>query len=66
VGRGCTDDLLIKLYDRTICLELIKFSTDDYLQNAQALQLFTINIKTEIIYKSYNSAQQKMISSLFC
>ncbi len=59
MGRGCTDDLLIKLYDRTICLELIKFSTDDYLQNTQALQLFTINIKTEIIYKSYKKCSVK-------
>jgi hypothetical protein len=53
------DKLILKCckYDRTSCLERVKFITEDYFsKRAQTLQLFTKIIKTDIMYKSnYNA-----------
>jgi hypothetical protein len=35
--------------------------TEDYLQNTQSLQLFTIKIKTEIFTKVIQNAEQKLV-----
>jgi hypothetical protein len=38
-------------------LEKIKLVANDFFQNTQTLQLLTMNIKTESIYKSYKNAK---------
>ncbi len=40
-----------------ISKDLFKFITKEYLQNRETLQIFTINIKTEGIYKIYYKCQ---------
>jgi hypothetical protein len=43
----------LPMYDRTSCLEQIKLFTENHVENTPILQLFMIQIKTEIIYISY-------------